>query len=131
MKRLTREAVQNAAATFETDDIEVPAWGVVVEVRSLSGAEVQRVNKMIESGEFDKDPFAVMVQVVADCAEPFETIEEVLDLDFRGILQLARGIMKYSGMSLFGGGDIDADDLEDAAREIFDEVEGNSETTPS
>lgn len=114
------------ARDLQTEDVEVPEWGGVVRVRSLTGSERDRYEQEIarsRNGQEDAPVENVRALLVAMCAidengKRLFSLSEVRALGGKNALPLNRVFAvgrRLSGLSL----------------EDVEELEGNSEPAPS
>lgn len=109
---LTREDVTKKDRNSKV--VDIPEWGGAVRIRGMSTREIIAHNKgeLIETE--DGTEAAAMLVVLFTVEPEFKCVDEVLDMEYRGLLSLANEIMDHAGLTT-----------------DIDEVEGNSEETAS
>jgi hypothetical protein len=102
-----RDQILNAD-DIDSELVEIPAWGVTVEVRSMDGRARTRLLKMTTSGDGEVDMEKVFPEMVILCSHDPETGERIFTEDDRDAILakaagpvelLALAAMRVSGMS--------------------------------
>ena len=89
---LTREQILNAD-DMQHVDVEVPEWGGSVRVRTISGRERQRFQKMAQVDGETAEDFMEKLIVASACDEagnPLFTVEDVKALSEKSAIPLER-----------------------------------------
>lgn len=80
-----------AAADLTTEAVEIPEWGVTVEVKTMTGGERARIMQMAAEAGGKIDFEKVYPDIVIGCTYDPETGERVFDWNDREALMLKSG----------------------------------------